>query len=72
MFSVPPKGNPSDSVCVAATQVKLGSCECVVPLDKYSSFGKLCRVVHYVRKFVGKLKENVAFRNNGNFSDKDR
>ena len=36
---------------------------CVVPVTRYSSFRKLCRVVHYVRKFVSKIKLRLKQRN---------
>jgi hypothetical protein len=36
--------------------------ESVVPLDKYSSFARLCKVTQFVRKFVGILIEKVQDR----------
>jgi len=38
--------------------------EPLIPLDKFSSFHKICRVYHYVRKFIHCLKCKVSATNN--------
>jgi len=45
---------------IAASPVCVSNHTPLVPLDRFSSFHKLCRVVHYVRKFVFILKERIT------------
>ena len=67
MFSVPANPNEIFPVWVNAATSCIDDYECVFPLDRYSSFRKLCKVVHYVRKYVCKLKLKVKAKHESLF-----
>ena len=54
MFSVPYEENDSYPINVCAMQIGDVNAD-IIPYDKYSSFRKLCRVMHHVRKYIFKL-----------------
>ena len=61
MFSVPYEEETSYPINVCA-MLTAEVCEDIIPYEKYSSFRKLCRVMHHVRKYIFKLKQKVRER----------
>jgi len=57
--TVPTNDLPPTEECISFSTA-IDPPEPIVPLDKYSSFYKFCRVVHIVRKFVYLLKLKVT------------
>ena len=60
---VVPIDNKEDMICMLTTTDLSLDNKCVVDFDKFSSFGRLCRVVHYVRKFAYNLLSKLKSRN---------
>ena len=61
MFSVPYEEETSYPINVCA-MLTAEVCADIIPYEKYSSFRKLCRVMHHVRKYIFKLKQKVRER----------
>jgi len=57
-LSVPTFGSSGNVFTASVTVTE--PAESVIPLTKFSSFPKLCRVLHLVRKFIYKLKYRIS------------
>ena len=56
-FRVPDILNECDKLCMTVSVDY--TADIVLPLYKYSNLNKLCRIVHYVMKFIHKLKMSI-------------
>ena len=61
MFSIPCDEENSFSISSYTVQTEVIECD-IIPYEKFTSFRKLCRVMHFVRKYLFNLKERVKRR----------